>query len=371
MAHTRVEWVDAAKGAAIILVVLVHSGQWATLTNLVPEYWRIINLVLVLFMMPLFFLASGLFAGSIITRSWSELWRTRLSPLVWALLVWTLVRFCFFLIVPNPTGMDDTNLVDLALAPVRPSNGLWFLYALALFFVAAKLLHGRVDWRIQLGVAALLSVWFFARADTGNIAWNGMGRYVLFFMVGLFFRDRITRFVERRGLPTGLLFGALFLAFTAAVLVVRSTVPFIMGSLVIASLLAIVAGLVVSRFLVRYNGMRWLPWVGRNTLPVYVVHIFFVNVLIGMVLLARDTAFVRALGPALPLIVAAVAVVLALAFWRLTRDLPVLRYGYVPPAWFSGTRRTPLAASGEPLAAVPSTRQNPSSGPSTSPTGER
>jgi uncharacterized membrane protein YcfT len=274
------------------------------------------------------------------------------------------VRFLFFLVVPNPTGMDDTNLVDLALAPIRPSNGLWFLYALALFFVAAKLLHGRVDWRIQLAVAAVISTWFFARADTGNIAWNGIGRYVLFFMVGLFFRDQITRFVERRGLPTGLLFGALFLGFTAAVLLVRSRVPMVTGTLVIGSLLAIAGGLVVSRFLVRFERMRWLPWIGRNTLPVYVVHIFFVNILIGMVLLARDQAWVRALGPALPLVVAAVAVLLAIGFWRVTRDVPVLRYGYVPPAWFSGRtpervsdQASPPAAQSEPpISPVPEPR---------------
>jgi uncharacterized membrane protein YcfT len=340
--QTRVDWVDAAKGAAIILVVLVHSGQWATLTGLVPDFWRIVNLVLILFLMPLFFLASGLFARTVITRSWRELWRTRLSPLMWALLVWSVVRFCYFLVVPNPTGMDETNVVDLLLAPVRPSNGLWFLFALAVFFVVAKALDGRLDWRIQLAIAALISIWFFARADTGNIAWNGMGRYVLFFMVGLFFRDKITGFVERRGLPTGLLFGLAFVAFSAAVLLVRDRAPWITGALVLASLLAIAAGLLVSRFLVRFHGMRWLPWVGRNTLPVYVLHIFFVNILIGLVLLVSDQPWLEALRLAIPFAVALVSVLLAIGLWRVTRDVPVLRFGYVPPRWFSGRPAGPL-----------------------------
>lgn len=336
MVRTRVEWVDAAKGAAIVLVVLVHSGQWATLTNLVPEYWRTINLVLILFLMPLFFLASGLFAGAIVDRTWRELWRTRLSPLVWALLVWTVLRFCYFLVVPNPTGMDETNVVDLVLAPVRPSNGLWFLFALALFFVIAKLLRGRVDGRIQLAAAAVVSIAFFAGADTGNIAWNGMGRYVLFFWIGYLFRDAVTRFVERRGLAAGLGFGILFVAFAAAVLLVRSRVPLITGSLVLASLLAIAAGLVISRFFVRYRGMRWLPWIGRNTLPVYVTHIFFVNILIGGVLLVRDQPWVARVGPLLPLAVAALSATLAIGLWLATRDVPLLRLAYTPPAWFSG-----------------------------------
>lgn len=348
MTPTRVDWVDAAKGAAIIAVVLVHSGQWATLTGLVPDFWRIVNLVLILFLMPLFFLASGLFARAVITRSWRELWRTRLSPLMWALLVWSVIRFCYFLVVPNPTGMDETNIVDLLLTPVRPSNGLWFLFALAVFLVVAKALDGRLDWRIQLGIAALISIWFFARADTGNIAWNGMGRYVLFFMAGLFFRDRITSFVERRGLLAGLLCGLAFVAFTAAVLLVRGRAPWITGALVLASLLAIAAGLVISRFLVRFERLRWLPWVGRNTLPVYVLHIFFVNVLIGLVLLLGDQPWLVALRLAVPFAVALVSVLLALGLWRVTRDIPVLRFGYVPPRWFSGR---PVAPPPEPALA--------------------
>ncbi|MGO4691453.1 acyltransferase family protein [Glaciibacter sp. 2TAF33] len=339
MPRTRVDWVDAAKGAAIILVVLIHSSQWTTLSGLAPRYWTTISLVLVLFLMPTFFLASALFAHTIVNRSWRELWRTRLSILVWALLVWTVVRYLYFLAVPNPTGIDGTALVDLVLAPVRPSNGLWFLYALALFFVAAKLMHGRVDWRIQLGVAAALSVWFFARADTGNIAWNGMGRYVFFFMVGYFFHGAITRFVERRGLPTGLLFAVLFLGFAAMVLGVRSRVPLITGSLVVASLLAIAAGLLIARYLTRFNGMRWLPYIGRTTLPVYVLHIFFVNLLTLALVPASGQGWLRALGPALPVLVAAVSVALALGVWRVTRDLPVLRYGYAVPTWFSGRPR--------------------------------
>jgi uncharacterized membrane protein YcfT len=372
--RTRVDWVDAAKGAAIILVVLVHSSQWTTLTGLAPRYWSTISLVLVLFLMPLFFLASALFAHSIVNRSWGELWRTRLSILVWALLVWTIVRYAYFLLVPNPTGIDGTNFVDLLLAPVRPSNGLWFLYALALFFVAVKLLHGRVDWRIQLGVAAVLSVWFFARADTGNIAWNGMGRYVLFFMVGYFFHDAISRFVERRGLPTGVLFAVLFLGFAAAVLGVRTRVPFITGALVIASLLAIAGGLIIARYLTRFDWMRWLVYVGRSTLPVYVLHIFFVNALTLVLLAVKEQAggpgALRALGPALPLVIAAVSVALALGFWWIARGLPVFRYGYAAPAWFSGRRPvapgTRASAQGPslpstslPSTSLPSTSQRP------------
>jgi uncharacterized membrane protein YcfT len=339
----RVAWIDTAKGIAILMVALAHSVQWLSLTGLTPGVWDRINLVFIVFRMPLFFLASGLFAGSILTRSWPALWRTRLSLLVWALLVWTLVRFGFFVLFPTPTGIDETSLVDLALAPVRPSNGLWFLYALALFFVVMKLVRDRVDWRLQLGGAALLSVWFFARADTGNIAWNGICRYLVFFMIGCFFRDHIIRFVERRGLVSGLAFGAAFLAATLVALASASQVPFITGGLTFVSLLAIGAGLVIARFLTRFRGMAWLTFVGRNTLPVYVVHVLFVSAITSLLLLAKGQRWLEVLGPVLPLLVAGLAVLAALGFWRLTRNLPLLRFGFVAPDWFA-TRRPAASA---------------------------
>ena len=356
--RTRIDWVDAAKGIAILLVALAHAVQLTVLTDLAPDFWKKINIVFIVFRMPLFFLASGLFARSILARSWPTLWRTRLSLLVWSLLLWTLVQFGYFSLLPNPAGLDENNLTDLLLAPVRPSNGLWFLYALALFFVAAKLMRHRVDWRVQVGGAAVLSVLFFARADTGNIAWNGMGRYFLFFLLGCYLRDWILAFVNRPSrygaLGLGLGFGAAFLALTGTILILDSRVPVITGTLVVVSLFALSAGLFLARFLVGFPAMAWLSYVGRNTLPIYVVHVVFLSLITSLLLLARDQDWLDRLGPALPPLVAGAAVVVALLFWRLVRNLPVLRYGFAVPAWFSG--RAPAvptaAAAGEAAASA-------------------
>jgi uncharacterized membrane protein YcfT len=338
--RTRVDWVDGAKGIAILLVALAHAVQWTVLSGLAPDVWNKINLVFIVFRMPLFFLAAGLFAASIITRTWPTLWRTRLSLLVWALLLWTVIRFGYFSLLPNPAGFDETNPVDLLLAPLRPSNGLWFLYALALFFIASKLMRNHIDWRVQIGVAAVLSVLFFARADTGNIAWNGIGRYFVFFLLGCYLRERILTFVNRPSqlgaLWLGLGFGATFLVSAGVILIVDARVPFITGTLVLVSLLALGAGLLVARFLVGFRAFDWLTYVGRNTLPIYVVHVLFVSALTSLLLLARGQTWLDRLGPALPLLVAGGAVAASLGFWHLVRDRPVLRYGFAVPAWFSG-----------------------------------
>jgi len=364
MARSRVDWVDAAKGIAIFMVALAHAVQWATITGLAPDIWNRINLLFIVFRMPLFFLASGLFAGSVIARGWRDLWRSRLSLLVWALLLWSVVRFAFFSVIPNPTGMDETNPVDLLLTPLRPSNGLWFLYALTLFFVAMKLMRGRVDWRIQLAGATVLSIWFFARADTGNIAWNGIGRYFVFFVIGCMFRDRIVRFVEKRGPLSGIAFGIAFVVLAVGILALDGRVPFITGALIITSVFAIAAGLILARFLSGFKWMSWLTYLGRNTLPVYVLHVLLVSGITSLLLMAAGQGWLQRLAPVLPPLIAATAVAASLGIWRLTRDLPVLRYGYVAPRWFSGRRldSAPRAVAIDEKVPRPSPDIAPSSG---------
>jgi uncharacterized membrane protein YcfT len=345
MARTRITWVDTAKGIAIILVALAHSVQWTISAGIAPRAWDDINLLLIVFRMPLFFLASGLFAGSVLKRSWRELWRSRLSLLVWAFLLWTLVRFLFFTVVPNPGGTDETDPIDLLLSPLMPHNGLWFLYALTIFFVLAKLADGRVDWRVQVGVATAIAVaWYAIRSTTsegtGNIAWDGMSRYLMFFLIGLHLRTAILAFVERRGLLSGIGFGLLFLVAAAGILVARGPFPLLTVGLVLVSVLAVLAGLVLARFLSGVRAADWITYIGRNTLPVYVVHVLFVSLTTSLLLLFDGQRWLDAIGPAVPLIVCGVAVAAALGYWRLTRDLPVLKYGFQAPRWFSGSRES-------------------------------
>lgn len=341
----RIRWVDTAKAIAIVLVALAHAVQWTTLSGLSPDLWNRVNVLLVLFRMPLFFLASGLFASSVIRRPWPVLWRSRLSLLVWVLLVWTLVRFAYFSLVPDASGLDHTDPVDLALTPLMPSNGLWFLFASGFFFVVLKLLDGVVTRQVQLGGAAVLAVVFFTRVDTGSIAWNGVGRYLLFFMVGCYARDRIVTAVESRSALWALALGAVFLLMAVPAFALQSRLPGVTGVLVIASAAVVGTGLLLARRLDRTRHLGWVATVGRHTLPVYVLHVLFVSAITTSLTHWRGSAWLTALGPVLPLLVSAVAVAASLGTWRVTRDLPGLQHLYAVPRWFSGAgRATPSEA---------------------------
>src|SRR5690606_34895356 len=142
----RVDWVDILKGIAILLVVLYHSAHLALPLEFATPWWRDVDETLSTFRMPAFFFASGLFARSVIRRPWGRFWSTRIALLVWIFVIWTVIRYVYFLVVPLETRPFETDVTALLLAPIWPSGGLWFLHALAFFFVLTKLFAWVPAW---------------------------------------------------------------------------------------------------------------------------------------------------------------------------------------------------------------------------------
>ena len=132
---SRVQWVDAAKGMAILLVALHHAVILLGQMDLTAGPWGQVNRTLQVFRMPLFFAASGLFAASVINRPWKVLWSSRLSLLAWVFLLWSVIRFLYFTVLPMEARPQETNLMKLLAAPLLPTSGLWFIHAL-LFFLS-------------------------------------------------------------------------------------------------------------------------------------------------------------------------------------------------------------------------------------------
>ncbi|MFW0786042.1 acyltransferase family protein [Gordonia sp. CPCC 206044] len=329
----RTRWVDIAKGIAILLVALYHSVLFLTAAGVADDMWVDVNQVFKVFRMPLFFFASGLFALSVIARSWSRLWRSRLALLVWAFGLWSVIRFAFFHLVDSPLPLDETKLLRLAIAPLWPQTGLWFLHALVVFFVAAKLLDVlRVPVWLQVGGAAVVSIPFFAGVDLGNISYDGMLQYFVFFLVACHLRDRILPAVQRCGLPaTTLAIAAFACGYVVVTWFGLEEVP---GPMFVLAIVALIAGLLLARTIDRVGPVaRPLAWMGRQTLPIYVAHVLFIGALTSALRRVADNPVVDAVRPVLPLLVMAIAVAASLALWRAVRDLPVLRYLYEAPSW--------------------------------------
>ncbi|WP_345751788.1 acyltransferase family protein [Microbacterium rhizophilus] len=335
---TRMAWIDVARGVAISLVVLFHTGMFTVPTGLAPGWWTDLNLAFALLRMPLFFLVSGLLAVGAVRRTWARLWSTRLAVLVWVFVLWTILRFLYYRVMPEPIDLNQSSWVDLVLSVVRPSNGLWFLFALAVFLVVGKAVDARAPRAVVLAVAGAASVALHSGFTTGNVAYDGILRYFVFFLAGLWFRDRIVRLVERMSTTSTVLLLGAFVAGIALRAVAGAVVDTI-TALPIASA-GVLGALGASRALADRRLARPFAHLGGRTLQVYVTHVLLLSAMTTALMALPSGGLLAAVAPVLPVVLAIVAIVLSLLFARAAEALPLTALLYRAPAWFA---RTPVA----------------------------
>lgn len=317
MAKTRVEWVDAAKGIAILLVVLFHATAFLGDAGL-SWYWRIANPLLETFRMPLFFFASGLFASASLALPFTQMFRRRAWPLLWLYLLWTAVYVVVTQVLPwGWAERPRPQLSSIATAWLMPNASIWFIYALFLYSVAAWLMRRLPVWA-QLGMAGLLSL--VVGSDLvaiGDVTWSKIAMYFVFFLAARHFRtlpDRLPS--DWRAWPALAGYGA------AAAVATAFDLYHVPGVRLVLSIAAIVAGAMVARALVDARGFGWLRWLGKRTLPIYVLHYYPIFLLVAALASVAEAAepFAAILPPA----VGAIAVLSVLALYRVLERVPML-----------------------------------------------
>ncbi|PWJ55131.1 Uncharacterized membrane protein YcfT [Quadrisphaera granulorum] len=306
---TRLTWADVARGAAMVLVVFAHALQ------LMDAYgWRTgaldtVNLYLTVLRMPLFFLVSGIFAATAIQRTWRGLFASRLALLIYLYLLWSVVRALWFSVVPWPLN-ETPPWVALLIAPVWPTAGLWFLYALVLYLLLAKATATWPTWA-PLALTGALSV--AAAYDVvptgGNGVWRSVAMYAFFFLLGARLSQVWTSLAAR---------ATLMKAVGAALVVPLSVVAFTLLPVPLRgigrtslSLLCVIACLIVAAVVARWTPLaRPLRYVGERTIAVYVVHPLLLAALVPALPVGSTPAVVAVV------VLTAVAVVVPLLLRR-------------------------------------------------------
>lgn len=258
-------WVDAARGLAITLVVLFHASKRSVSAGS-ADWWIDVVDVFQTMRMPLFFAAAGIFAAKWVGErtSWPALLRSKVMLLVWVYLVWLLVRYAWFLVMPG--GQKMTPYDDLVVPVWWPSGG-WFIVALAAMYVIAKAVH-RIPRAWVLAGASMVSVVFLAGwVEVGNHAWDGVGRYAAFFLIGVLLRGPILDAAARVGRPVALAVPLAWLAGYALCAAQGLTHAPVVGF--VLPLGGVAAGVSVAVLLQRSTALRAL---GRGTLPIYLAH---------------------------------------------------------------------------------------------------
>lgn len=263
----RIAWIDCAKGATILLILLHHAVSYESAlfgqsgAQLVLN-WRNLDLFLYHVRLPVFFFISGMAASGFLSGRKTRLnWRTaRGYGLVYGL--WGLA---LALLVPNwpNMGLGDGLSLDQAAGLALGNSVIWYLWAIVLCLLAAHLTRAVPAWAAIGGAFALhvaVDGWSSAPGHLPALA-----RALPVYLIGF----RWPQLVAREGaLPRGSV--AAFALLAIAVELIGSSALF----LALMDIVGLGVGLTAARKL-----PHWLPtaegplaWVGRRTLPIYILH---------------------------------------------------------------------------------------------------
>ncbi len=133
--------------------------------------------------MPLFFAISGLFAAAALTRPWRVVLRPRVGQNLYLHVLWLLIGFAVSTAVAVPTFMAPERLRDVPAAVATASTGLWYLYALAVYFVLARLTR-RWPAAVPVAAAAVLAVVSFCGVLPGSGDTHSVVENLVWFLAG-------------------------------------------------------------------------------------------------------------------------------------------------------------------------------------------
>lgn len=324
----RLSWVDTARGLAIVLVVIFHTRNWVAITGVDTQFWTDFSTVMATLRMPLFFVLSGLFAAKWVTAPWRQLLHSKVLLFIWVLWVWSAIGVPIQVAAIAATGQPvgiSTAVKTVIFAPIDPPFELWFIWALAVFFVLAKL-TSRVPVIAQLIVAALVSAFALTVWLNTTNGLTGSLKFFFFFLAGLHLKRIVAGVANVRWeLRLGMVLG--WAGVSAAVFVMDlRDVP---GIYFVNCLAGVVGGIALSTFLVPISVLGRL---GRQTLPIYLAHTP-IAILITLVILYVPgmAAGASSISPVVVPLVAGIAIVLALMLRSVSRASP-LRNLYEPPS---------------------------------------
>ena len=321
----RQAWVDHARGISIILIVVLHA-RFALADVPDAEAFDALIRVVQPFRLPALFLLSGLFVARIVDRAWPEFLDRRVVHYAYFYAIWATIEFApgFASAVARDSSAAAPLAIDYLWLFLAPHGPLWFIYALPLFFVLAKLLRRVPAW-IVLPVAAVISM---ADVQTGWVISDRLASRYVYFHAGYALAPAIFAAGAWVHGNARVVAAALILWLTAhlvATLAAAPDNPLLAFALGVAGCVAVLA---TGALLSRSTWMGWLAMFGRRSLVIFLAF----PLLLIVMRKALELGSWPIAGDLRVLIVVAGSIVGALLIQRLTRGTP-LRFLFERPQW--------------------------------------
>ena len=270
--HTgRVNWIDAAKGTGIILVVIGHTLRGlesANILSFVGDFGRV-DAAIYAFHMPLMFMLSGLFIHKALPQGWLDYTMKHAQRLIWPLFLWT---YIFFISKILAGGAANTPISwqKFPIFPLPPQVHFWFLWALFLEFLFIKLIY-TLCCAIQVKAISWPAVTFVVLLLV--LIWLSYGLYSPWTQQALVYLPLTLAGMSVRSFlftkPLYVLFGSVVLAYFTVLTPLSNT-----GSVYNYGIAASVSTAIISvlSLLSRRISYAWLMVVGQASMAIFLSH---------------------------------------------------------------------------------------------------
>jgi len=276
------EWIDYAKGLAIILVVYRHSLVGINRSGIhVPEFLYDIQEFVLNFRMPVFFMLSGLFLDKAIRKCTpTALIRQKSNTLLYPYLFWAVVFITIQILLSSYTNSVRTYR-DYAFILTQPRNldHMWYLLALfntnMLFILVSPYLLNKTITHIVFAV--VLHLLAYVVRDYSII--SDLFYHYIFLMLGVMFSEKLFAQKEKsKGNMWQLL--AITPLFVVGQLIWLKMRPGTFQTQLLFLLVILVACgffYMLCRALYAYNILRGLSFIGKYSLYIYILHLLVIS----------------------------------------------------------------------------------------------
>lgn len=269
MSKKRIRWVDYGKGIAIILVVLHHSMFSDLYSVPISNFDSIITQL----RMPFFFFIAGLFIHKALFSDLKSFLKSKVALFLYLYILWSIIRYLTDTLPRYFVLNDkDVNLASILHIFVEPPATLWFIYALLIFFIVARLTRSLPI--ITLSISLL--VFAFATQSGEYEFIHKVARFFPIFILGYLTSSKVIALAEKIKVYH-IVIPIAFLLFSSQVQGTSWT-DLALNSFLL-SLFGIASGIVIANLLTRAPGFSFLEYIGKNTLVIYVLHFLPLNIL--------------------------------------------------------------------------------------------
>lgn len=281
----RLEWPDTVRGLTIVIIVYYHVALLLSAAGYDVQSPIDVIADLQALGMTMFFAISGMNSRRYLDAPTGTFIRKRIWPMAYLLILWTGIDL---LLLRSQTGIAPPGrfMMAFGMAVIQPTAYLWYLWSLLVYLLAGRFFVRRFP-RLGLALGAVLafvflglSPWHLRRYGFGWLAdqwaWRSALSYFLFYLLGCLHRDRILALGHFSLVPSLVVFrgGSHLLLWLGQF----ARTALLAAPMRLAALfMGLVGTIYVGRLLSRLPGLnRALLWLGRLTLPVYLIHMLFV-----------------------------------------------------------------------------------------------